>query len=264
MHLEIVGRLARVEWVAEHWTLQRLFARALDRDRHVRHFDGLASHEDQVRVRGHMGPMSTIPHLTAPNNPARTLSDREYSWIANARLGRKQPCSLGLGKCCTCAKRTLIGNGHHCRVCPRGGGQIEVHNAIRDDIHACLTNAGVVARTEVPNLLPGSGDRPADIKADGIGEGGADIVCDVTVVDHSPRLTEYLARRRSVGRENWDGWPLRQRMRKGPRRVGQTRRRWRSVSQIREWSSDLSDSRCSVGVLPRCATLKKNSVRSRT
>ena len=79
-----------------------------------------------------------------------------------------------------------------------------MHNCLRDRVHACAANAGVVAQTEVPNLLPDSHERPGDVVMVGVGAGGRDLVIDVTVVDYLSSLdaisnAELEKREKTVG-----------------------------------------------------------------
>jgi len=182
-HLEIVRFWFKIAWMRKNWTFQRFFSRALDRDRFIVHFGGLPSDEEKVRLRSHLDSLATIPHLIVPSNPGYVLTDAEYVWLVNARLGRRQPSTLELGPYCMCAAGTAIGNGHHCRVCRVGGGKTRVHNNVRDVFQKCGSNAGVVSKTETPLILPGTDERPGDVVFDGIGRGGGDLVTDVTVVD---------------------------------------------------------------------------------
>ncbi len=64
-----------------------------------------------------------------------------------------------------------------------GGGPICVHNCLRDVVYAACGNAGVVAQTEVPGLLPHGNERPADVLAVGLGDRGEDLVVDVCIYD---------------------------------------------------------------------------------
>ena len=95
-HLEIVRLWSKVAWTRKNWTFPRLLSRARDRDRFIAHFAGLPSDEDKVRLRSHLDYLSTVPHITVPSNPGYTLSDAEYMWLINARLGRRQPGKRGL------------------------------------------------------------------------------------------------------------------------------------------------------------------------
>ena len=130
-HLEILRSWSKVKWMLKNWTFQRLLSRALDRDRFVMHFNGLATDEEKVRIRSHLDPLATIPHLVVPANELYTMPDNVYVWLINARLGRKQPATLELGTYCTCAAGTAIRRGHHLRVCKKGGGHNRVHNNMR-------------------------------------------------------------------------------------------------------------------------------------
>ena len=148
--------------------------------------------------------LSTVPHITVPSNPGYVLSDEQYVWLINARLGRKQPAVLELGAYCTCAARTAIGCGHHLRVCKRGGAHYRVHNNVRDVFWKMGQNAGVQGKTDAPLILPGSNEKPGDVVFDGIGRGGGDLVVDVTVVDsfanfHHISGVEMRARTLTVG-----------------------------------------------------------------
>ena len=58
-----------------------------------------------------------------------------------------------------------------------------MHDNCRDVLQKCGRNAGVVSKTEEPLVLPGTEERPGDVIYDGIGQGGGDLVVDVTVVD---------------------------------------------------------------------------------
>ena len=115
------------------------------------------------------------------------MADDEYLWMANQRIGKLQPStaiiSANGGAQCSCALQAQLGNGYHCRVCRRGGGPIRVHHGLRDVFHAACGNAGVVAETEYPGLLPDGNERPADVLAMGLGDHGEDLVIDVCVYD---------------------------------------------------------------------------------
>ena len=233
-HLEIVRLWSKVAWTRKNWTFQRLLSRALDRDRFIAHFAGFPSDEDKVRLRSHLDYLSTVPHITVPSNPGYTLSDAEYMWLINARLGRRQPAVLELGTYCTCAAGTAIGCGHHLRVCKRGGGHWRVHNNVRDVFWKMGQNAGVQGRTDQPLILPGSNEKPGDVVFDGIGRGGGDLVVDVTVVDSlscldSISAAELRARTLSVGaaarkrekhKRDKKGGPRNEKMEDRVRRVG--------------------------------------------
>ena len=65
----------------------------------------------------------------------------------------------------------------------RVGDRYAVHDNCRDVLQKCGRNAGVVSKTEEPLVLPGTEERPGDVIYDGIGQGGGDLVVDVTVVD---------------------------------------------------------------------------------
>ena len=182
-HLEILRLWAKVEWVRTGWTFQRLFSRALARERFIQFFEGLDELEDQVRVRGYLNSLSTIPHVAIPFAPWRTLTDAHYSWIVNVRVGREPPAvALVAGTRCTCARAPLI-TARHARMCPKGGGPNSVHNGWSGRVHACCVCAGVSARMEVAQLLPDGDERPGDVVASGIGRGGGDLCIDVTCVD---------------------------------------------------------------------------------
>ena len=172
----------------KNWTFQRLLSRALDRDRFIAHFRGLPSDEEKIRIRSNLDYLATVPHLIVPSNPGYVFSDAEYTWLVNARIGRRQPARLELKTYCTCAAGTALRDGHHLRVCRRGGGHWRVHNNIRDVFWRMAQNAGVQAKTDVPLILPGSHEKPGDVVMDGVGLGGGDLVVDVTVVDSVANL----------------------------------------------------------------------------
>ena len=133
------------------------------------------------------GPFTSAPLLCVPYSASRTFTDDEYIWYVNQRLGKTQPSTFQANPkgdaVCSCAARKLIADGHHLRVCRMGGGHITVHNILRDVIHSMCANAGVVAQTEVPDMLHDGNERPGDIVATGIGRDGEDICIDACVMD---------------------------------------------------------------------------------
>ena len=139
--MRILEFWAKVVWM-KRWTFQKLFSRALAREQHEAHFAGL-SFKDSVRVRSSLGGVfSSAPFLTVPFSASRNLTNEEYLWQANARLGKKQPSVHHLNPSgdalCSCAARTPLADGHHLRVCRIGGGHIIVHNILRDTLHAMV------------------------------------------------------------------------------------------------------------------------------
>ena len=54
---------------------------------------------------------------------------------------------------------------------------------LHDTLAAVHSDAGVVVGSETRHLLPGSGEKPADVHAHGIGNQGRDIAIDVAIVD---------------------------------------------------------------------------------
>lgn len=185
-HVRILESWAKVVWM-KRWPFQKLFSRAIARERHVAHFAGLA-YEDSVRVRASLGgPLTSAPLLCVPFSAARSFTNDEFLWYNNQRLGKTQPSTLQLNPngdaVCTCAARKPIEGGHHLRVCRLGGGHIVMHNIMRDLIHGMCANAGVVARTEVPGLLHDGNERPGDVVATGIGRDGEDLCIDCCVMD---------------------------------------------------------------------------------
>jgi hypothetical protein len=169
------------------WPFQKLFSRAIARERHEAHFAELG-YEDSVRVRASLGgPFTSAPLLCVPYSASRTFTDDEYIWYVNQRLGKTQPSTFQANPkgdaVCSCAARKMIADGHHLRVCRMGGGHITVHNILRDVIHSMCANAGVVAQTEVPDMLHDGNERPGDIVATGIGRDGEDICIDACVMD---------------------------------------------------------------------------------
>ena len=184
-HMRILKSWAKVVWM-KRWTFQKLFSRALARERHEAHFAEL-SFKDSVRVRSSLG--GGLPLLTVPSSASRSLTNEEYLWYANARLGKKQPSVHHLNPSgdalCSCAARTPIGNGHHLRVCRIGGGHITVHNILRDVLHAMSSAAGLVAHTEPLGILYDGNERPADVNMVGTGVGrfGEDLCVDCCVID---------------------------------------------------------------------------------
>ena len=53
-------------------------------------------------------------------------------------------------------------------------------------------------RSETRHLLPGSGEKPADVHAHGIGNQGRDIAIDVTIVDSQSGGTDAELQRRAL------------------------------------------------------------------
>ena len=108
------------------WPFQKLFSRAIARERHEAHFAELG-YEDSVRVRASLGgPFTSAPLLCVPYSASRTFTDDEYIWYVNQRLGKTQPSTFQANPkgdaVCSCAARKLIADGHHLRVCRMGGG----------------------------------------------------------------------------------------------------------------------------------------------
>ena len=58
-----------------------------------------------------------------------------------------------------------------------------MHNCVRDVVYSACGNAGVVAVTEAPGMLPHGNQRPADVLAVGLGDRGEDLVVDVCIYD---------------------------------------------------------------------------------
>jgi len=220
-HLEIVRLWAKVEWMKK-WTFQRLFSRALDRDRFVqfiRESRDSNNEKEQVRVRSHLNPFSTVPHVVIPQSSWSTLSDREYTWVLNSRIGREQPAVAPIsGGVCSCKRQVEVGDGHHLRVCPCGGGPMIVHNDLRDRVHACIVNAGVSAQTEKPQILMDGNERPGDVVASGIGRGGSDLVIDLCCVDPHSQCSNAKRRKRArvVGAAASDAKEAKRNKRGGP------------------------------------------------
>jgi hypothetical protein len=197
-HLEILRLLSKVAWITKHkWPIQKLLSRAQDRDRHKLHFASIDDLEERANARAQCDPMATIPFLAIPNTPISTLKDDEYGYLQCARLSRRQPSTISLGAQCTCPRKTAIGKGRHCRTCMLGGGIGHVHNCVRDRSRAMCANAGVTARTEEPNLMPGGGQqKPADVFAIGIGTHGRDVAIDTTIVSTTTAGMSIAALRR--------------------------------------------------------------------
>ena len=90
---------------------------------------------------------------------------------------------------CFCWMHPVIGKGRHCLSCPIGGGPKRVHDSVRDEVYNMYRSAGLVARTEVKDMLPDNGDIPGDIVVEGMPNTGNGLVIDVTVTD-SRTITE--------------------------------------------------------------------------
>ena len=64
-----------------------------------------------------------------------------------------------------------------------------MHDSVRDEVYNMYRSAGLVARTEVKDMLPDNGDIPGDIVVEGMPNTGNGLVIDVTVTD-SRTITE--------------------------------------------------------------------------
>ena len=66
------------------------------------------------------------------------------------------------------------------------------------DTLAAVKDAGVTVGSERGSLLPGSGEKPADVHAHGIGNQGRDIAIDVAIVDSQSGGTDAELQRRAL------------------------------------------------------------------
>ena len=112
------------------------------------------------------------------------------------RLGIKHPEAAGIRKCPSCAAD--MKGGRHALRCKTGGGPIAHHNLMRDTLAAVHSDAGVTVGSETRHLLPGSGEKPADVHAHGIGNQGRDIAIDVAIVDSQSGGTDAEQQRRAL------------------------------------------------------------------
>ena len=65
---------------------------------------------------------------------------------------------------------------------------------MRDTLAAVHSDAGVVVGSETRHLLPGSGEKPADVHAHGIGNQGRDIAIDVAIVNKQRFMAKWRTR----------------------------------------------------------------------
>ena len=100
------------------------------------------------------------------------------------RLGIKHPKAAGITEYPSYSA-DMKGGRHALSSlrCKTGRGPIAHHNLMRDTVAAVHKDAGVEVRSETRHLLPGSGEKPADVHAHGIGNQGRDIAIDVAIVD---------------------------------------------------------------------------------
>jgi hypothetical protein len=137
-----------------------------------------------------------VPLRALPSSPLVQLIDEELVWIMLDRLGIKHPEAAGIRKCPSCSAD--MKGGRHALRCKTGGGPIAHHNLMRDTLAAVHSDAGVVVGSETRHLLPGSGEKPADVHAHGIGNQGRDIAIDVAIVDSQTGGTGAELQRRAL------------------------------------------------------------------
>ena len=154
----------------------------------------------RLRFRSVLNNLSSTPLRVLPSTPHTTFTDPQFLWYLNDRLLLPQPAVDRIrGKTCNCNPQTgqvTIADGHHLRVCQKGGGVRFVHNRLRDRIRDVCAAAGLVARTEVPGLLPGTLERPGDVVAYNWPHPNFDrCAIDVTITDTASAIRQRGQRR---------------------------------------------------------------------
>ena len=177
-----LGALFR--WGAEQDKLQSLINRQGDRERFLTYRDSLPTNTEKIRFRSQLGPLSNIPFRTIPTWERLQLDNAQWLWLTRDRLGLQQPVVDEIKELhCSCHRKTLIGKGRHCRSCLLGGGPTNVHDSVRNEIHAMCRSAGVDAKMEVQNVFAENADVPGDIVCYNMPNMGNGLVIDVTITD---------------------------------------------------------------------------------
>ena len=107
------------------------------------------------------------------------MKEQEFRCILRYRLGI--PVFEADGPCPACGLHS-DGLGDHAISCGSDGERIVRHNQLRDALFAAAASAALAPRKEERALLPGHGNKPADVLIPNWSH-GLDTAFDVTVVN---------------------------------------------------------------------------------
>ena len=155
----------RPEWSSLQDIDVPLTQRALSKSLDIALFDAILDSAPDIRSKA-LTLSSSIPHAGDWLNviPSRALGlhflDREHRvclryWLGLPMFGASPQCSI----CHVAADRF----GDHHVGCGGNGDRIFRHNSIRDAIFSAAQSAALAPRKELPSLIPGCQNRPADV-----------------------------------------------------------------------------------------------------
>lgn len=153
--------------------------------------------EGQARLRGYGMEHANDWARCAPVRPLGCRFDSSsYSNSVNRLLGQRLLEQPGICKLCG---QVMDVYGLHAAVCHAGksalfeAGPVERHNELRDVICHGARGAGLSASLEVLGLLPGGGERPADVLVRGLSRGYDQSALDITIEATLQKSTLVMA-----------------------------------------------------------------------
>ena len=158
---------------------QKSLSHAIDLKSHRDLLSSTTDHRNRARLNS-----VSLPHagewLTVTPSPSLGLHLHpiEFRNSALYRLGR--PLFPGPSECPRCPQSNDE-MGDHAVGCRSDGDRIARHDRLRDAIFTAARTAALAPQRELPNLIPGSQDRPADIYI-GTWKRGRPAAFDVTVI----------------------------------------------------------------------------------
>ena len=159
---------------------QKKISQAFDPNHFGLQKENLNTERDQARLNS-LGMQHAGNWLHAVPIKALGLHLRPLEFVASVKYRLGSPVYAKEGLCSACKQQTSDAFGDHSLGCSSNGERIFRHNILRDAIFQTAKQAALSPAKEENSLLPGSGDKPADVYIPGWAS-GRDAALDVSVV----------------------------------------------------------------------------------